>query len=438
MRTQAISLRMDKPRRRLSAVWFADIVGYTELSSRDEPAALALVQELQALAREIVEREFEGRIVKFIGDAILAEFDSTESAVRAAVALQERYAVAAESQGQPSQLHTGVHLGEVTATADGDLYGDGINTAARLQQEATAGQIIISEDVWRQLRQRPEFSFASLGAVELRGITSQVQVFDVLFGARAALAGQSEPPSPPDRHVSGGAVRRRALVAGAAAILGLVLLVVLLVRTSDPTGTVGQPAPTDPTGRRDEVVGATGNAREPASGSETRGTPTPVESPAAEASSSRATGPLEESPGERGARAGDPDVTEEGTAARAGEQVGRQPDPSALLAVRGLLEEFAAALGARDPGPQLRRLYPGASLRQSLLFRGIRQQMGPNVRTRLAAVEPIGVSGDTLAIRFAVLASGAGRTQTIPFEAKVVGSPAGPRFAELIRSRLRP
>ena len=99
MRTQAISLRMDKPRRRLSAVWFADIVGYTELSSRDEPAALALVQELQALAREIVEREFEGRIVKFIGDAILAEFDSTESAVRAAVALQERYAVAAESQG---------------------------------------------------------------------------------------------------------------------------------------------------------------------------------------------------------------------------------------------------------------------------------------------------------------------------------------------------
>ena len=330
---------MDKPRRRLSAVWFADIVGYTELSSRDEPAALALVQELQALAREIVKGEFEGRIVKFIGDAILAEFDSTESAVRAAVSLQERYAAAAEAQGQPSQLHTGVHLGEVTATADGDLYGDGINTAARLQQEATAGRIIISEDVWRQLRQRPEFSFASLGAVELRGITSQVQVFDVLFGARAALAGQSEPPVAPDRPASGGAGRRRALAAGAAAVVGVVAVVVLLGRTSDPTGTVGQPALTNPTDRGEEVVDATEPAREPASGSG--------------ASSSRATGPLEESPEARGIPAGDTEVTRERTAARAGESVGRQPDPPALLAVRRLLEKFAAALGAQDPGPQL-------------------------------------------------------------------------------------
>ena len=171
---------MDQPRRRLSAVWFADIVGYTELSSRDEPAALALVSELQALARTIVEGEFEGRIVKFIGDALLAEFGSTDSAVRAAVALTERYVEASRGIGHPSQLHIGVHLGEVTATPDGDLYGDGINTAARLQHQAAAGQVIISEDVWRQLRQRPEFRFESLGAVELKGITSQVQVFDVL------------------------------------------------------------------------------------------------------------------------------------------------------------------------------------------------------------------------------------------------------------------
>ena len=64
--------------------------------------------------------------------------------------------------------------------------------------------------------------------------------------------------------------------------------------------------------------------------------------------------------------------------------------------------------------------------------------MGANLQTRLGAMEPIGVSGDTLAIRFAVLASGAGRTQTISFEARVVGSPDGPRFAELVRSGLRP
>src|SRR6185295_13431098 len=104
-----------------------------------------------------------------------------------------RYEQGAGALKRDSQLRLGVHLGEVNATPDGDLYGDGINTAARLQHEAQPGQVIVSEDVWRQLRQRPEFRFASLGPVELRGITTAVEVYDVLFGARAALARQPTP-----------------------------------------------------------------------------------------------------------------------------------------------------------------------------------------------------------------------------------------------------
>ena len=178
---------MDQPKRRLSAVWFADIVGYSELSTRDEPAAMRLVELLQSLCREVV-AEHEGRVVKFMGDACLAEFASTDSSVRSAVSLLERYNAGATEQGQHSTLRIGVHLGEVTATPDGDLYGDGINTASRLAAHCFTWTVIISEDVWRQLRQRPEFRFAPLGNVELRGITTQVQVYDVLFGSRAAVA----------------------------------------------------------------------------------------------------------------------------------------------------------------------------------------------------------------------------------------------------------
>src|SRR5688572_905771 len=144
---------MEQPKRRLSAIWFADIVGYSELSTRDEPAAFRLVDQLQTLCREIV-ATYEGRIVKFIGDAVLSEFASTDSAVRSAVSLQERFVEQATALGEPAQLRIGVHLGEVTATPDGDLYGDGINMASRLHHTAEPGRVVISEDVWRLLRQR--------------------------------------------------------------------------------------------------------------------------------------------------------------------------------------------------------------------------------------------------------------------------------------------
>ena len=174
--------------RRLSAVWFADIVGYTALSNIDEEAAIGLVGMLQAISRHIVEQDYGGRVVKYIGDAVLAEFASTDSAVRSAIAVQERYVAASEASGRPSMLRIGVHLGEVIKTQDGDIYGDGVNTASRLQGQAAPGKVLISEDVWRQLRMRTEFHFESLGEVELKGITARVAVFDVLFGGEAALA----------------------------------------------------------------------------------------------------------------------------------------------------------------------------------------------------------------------------------------------------------
>src|SRR5207237_6574886 len=155
--------------RRLVAVWFADIVGYSARAAEDEAGALRLVEILQTLSRETV-RRFGGRVVKFLGDAVLAEFPSTDLAVRAAVALNIEYADKSTASGGAHRLRIGVHVGDVAVGADGDLYGDAVNVAARIQEAAEPGQVVLSRDVWQQLRSRRDFRFQSLGDRSLKGI----------------------------------------------------------------------------------------------------------------------------------------------------------------------------------------------------------------------------------------------------------------------------
>jgi len=155
--------------RRLVAVWFADIVGYSARAAEDETGALRLVEILQTFSRETV-RRYGGRVVKFIGDAVLAEFPSTDLAVRAAVALNIEYADKSITSGGVHRLRIGVHVGDVAVGADGDLYGDAVNVAARIQEAAEPGQVVLSRDVWQQLRSRRDFRFESLGDRSLKGI----------------------------------------------------------------------------------------------------------------------------------------------------------------------------------------------------------------------------------------------------------------------------
>jgi adenylate cyclase len=156
-------------RRTLVALWFADIADYSPRAAEDEVGALRLVEILQALSRQIV-RRYDGRVVKFFGDAVLAEFPSTELAVRAAAVLSQEYRKQSATTGRTHDLRVGVHLGDVAVGSDGDLYGDGVNAAARIQEAAEAGQVVLSQDVWRQLRGRSEFRFQSLGEQSLKGV----------------------------------------------------------------------------------------------------------------------------------------------------------------------------------------------------------------------------------------------------------------------------
>ncbi|MGA7275447.1 MAG: tetratricopeptide repeat protein, partial [Candidatus Udaeobacter sp.] len=155
----------------LAALWFADIAGYSARVVEDERGALQLVEILQSLSRSTVQR-YEGRVVKFLGDAVLAEFPSTEMAVRAAAVLSKEYAEQSAKTGRAHDLRIGVHLGDVAVDTDGDLYGDGVNAAARIEAAVDPGQVVVSEDVWRQIRGREGFRFEPFGNRNLKGVGS--------------------------------------------------------------------------------------------------------------------------------------------------------------------------------------------------------------------------------------------------------------------------
>ncbi|HYO47208.1 MAG TPA: adenylate/guanylate cyclase domain-containing protein, partial [Gemmatimonadota bacterium] len=174
---------------RLTAVWFADVVGYSRLAGEDDTAAFRLIQLFQTTSRAVAERH-QGRIVKFLGDGALAEFPSTEAAVRAAHSLLSAFESQSRGLGEAAQtLRIGVHVGDVGSTPDGDLYGDGVNVAARLQAEAKPGQVLVSEDVWRQLRARRELHFEPLGERTLKGIAAPVDVYAIEVAEESAWAG---------------------------------------------------------------------------------------------------------------------------------------------------------------------------------------------------------------------------------------------------------
>src|SRR6266436_6467832 len=173
--------------RTLVALWFADIAGYSAHAAKDESGALRLVQILQELASETVP-QFRGRIVKFVGDAVLAQFPSAELAVRAAITLSNGYVQRSEAIASIEHLRIGVHLADVAVAADGDLYGDGVNTAARIQEAAEPGQVMISLDVWRQLRGRREFCFEHLGDRSLKGIGSMGLYVAIMESGDASLS----------------------------------------------------------------------------------------------------------------------------------------------------------------------------------------------------------------------------------------------------------
>jgi len=169
--------------RRLAAILAADVAGYSRLMGADEEGTL---ERLKALRRELLDpriAEHRGRIVKTTGDGMLVEFGSVVDAVRCAVAVQQAMAErnAVDPPDRRIEFRVGINLGDVIFDGE-DLFGDGVNIAARLEGLAEPGGICISEDAFRQVRGEIEAEFADIGEQRLKNIARPLRVYRVRLG----------------------------------------------------------------------------------------------------------------------------------------------------------------------------------------------------------------------------------------------------------------
>jgi adenylate cyclase len=167
--------------RRLAAIMFTDMVGYTALAQKNEALALELLEEHRRILRSIFPR-FNGTEIKTIGDAFLVEFQSALEAAQCAVEIQRTLAKRNHdvSREHRIELRIGIHVGDVVHR-EGDVYGDGVNIASRIQPVAGIGGICISVDVERQIHNALEVTFEKLAPIELKNVQVPMDLFRIVL-----------------------------------------------------------------------------------------------------------------------------------------------------------------------------------------------------------------------------------------------------------------
>src|SRR5208337_1105303 len=183
--------------RKLAAILVTDVVGYSRLAGADEDRILARLRTLRSDLIDPIISVHHGRIVKRTGDGSIIEFRSVVDAVRCALEVQS--GMVERNAGLPPErrieFRVGIHLGDVVEEADGDLMGDGVNIAARLESIAAPGAICLSEDAYRQVKARLDIQVSDLGATQLKNIADPIRVYALQVGARA-VAKPSPVPAP--------------------------------------------------------------------------------------------------------------------------------------------------------------------------------------------------------------------------------------------------
>ena len=187
--------------RKLAAILVADVVGYSRLAGADEERILARLRALRSDLIDPTIAVYHGRVVKRTGDGSIIEFRSAVDAVRCAIEVQS--GMVERNAGLPSdkriEFRVGIHVGDVVEESDGDLMGDGVNIAARLEGVAKPGGICLSEDAYRQVRQRLDLKVSDLGLIKLKNIVEPIRTFALQDGERAksAQAPAGEKSGPP-------------------------------------------------------------------------------------------------------------------------------------------------------------------------------------------------------------------------------------------------
>ena len=187
--------------RKIAAILVADIVGYSRLAAADEDRTLSRLRGLRSDLIDPAIDAHRGRIVKRTDDGSLIEFRSVVDAVRCAIEVQTGLAErnAGLSPDRRIEFRVGIHLGDVVEEADGDLMGDGVNIAARLEGIAAPGAICLSEDAYRQVKGRLDLAVSDLGPKELKNIADPVRVYSLEVGKPAQAKAASDTKRPEKR-----------------------------------------------------------------------------------------------------------------------------------------------------------------------------------------------------------------------------------------------
>src|SRR3984957_1627249 len=206
--------------RKIAAILVSDVVGYSRLAGADEDRILARLRTLRSDLIDPLISVHHGRIVKRTGDGSVIEFRSVVDAVRLAIEVQsamvERNAEVPEDRRILFRL--GIHLGDVVEESDGDLMGDGVNIAARLESVCEPGGVCLSEDAYRQVKVRLDLAVPDLGPIPLKNIAEPIRVYSLRVGV-PALAKSVVPTGPPAPK------KRSALMPLAAALAALLILI---------------------------------------------------------------------------------------------------------------------------------------------------------------------------------------------------------------------
>src|ERR1700729_4340235 len=209
--------------RKLAAILVSDVAGYSRLAGADEDRTLARLRTLRSDLIDPIISVHHGRVVKRTGDGGIIEFRSVVDAVRCAVEVQT--AMIERNADVPPEkrieFRIGVHLGDVVEESDGDLMGDGVNIAARLEGIAKPGAICLSEDAYRQVKGRLDLKVSDLGLTQLKNIAEPVRVYALEVGAQAHA--RVATPSAPAQPSAASVPRRRSVLPLSALAIALLL-----------------------------------------------------------------------------------------------------------------------------------------------------------------------------------------------------------------------
>ena len=187
--------------RKIAAILVSDVVGYSRLAGADEDRTLARLRGLRGDLIDPAIAAHRGRVVKRTGDGSIIEFRSVVEAVRCAIEIQN--GLIERNAGVPEErrieFRIGIHLGDVVEEGDGDLMGDGVNIAARVEGVAKPGGICLSEDAYRHVKSRLDLQVSDLGPIQLKNIAEPVRVYALDMGKRAEAQSVTSASPPPAR-----------------------------------------------------------------------------------------------------------------------------------------------------------------------------------------------------------------------------------------------